>query len=466
MAISLLGNYTPTTQYASLQPKTTTYGSLSTPSTQYASLMPKSTNLSVASPTNSSIYTPTTSTMGVKATSPTTNVQAPSTVLPKAQQQPIASNPFAVAPGTGTTLEQLRASNNTGTGAGSQDPTALRTTTQGGQPTTPPPTPTYSGILGQLVQNSTQPSAAYYEAQQRYQDALNHYNTLQNQQAQALADNAGNPIPLQFQQGRAQVLQSQYGQQLAGAGGLVQGAANALGAANTQQQTQQAGLLGAAGYAQPQLAGYNQQAFNPLTGQFSGGGSLDQAVANVVEKLKAGTMSYNDALSALSGYGQGGVNALQQALPQGFNIAQSNTLAGQQGSVNATYTLANQALANAEDKIKNLGLLQSTNAPGANVIGKAFSDITGIGSQPVQEYIGAINTLRNRYASLLASARGGIPSDFSSQANAEIPDWPTPNQLEAIRNTFNTLGTQVKDVYGNPGTSGTTQNATGNLYSW
>lgn len=216
----------------------------------------------------------------------------------------------------------------------------------------------------------------------------------------------------------------------------------------------QSGLNGAQNTATRGLTGASDvlgTSVNPLFGGATG--TLQDAVSNVVSKLTNGTMTYNDAVSALSGYGQAGLNALNQSLPTDFNVTQSNTLAGQQGTVNAAYTLADQALTNAEDRIKNLGGLQNTNVPIANSIGKKFSDLTGVGSKEVQEYVGAIQTLRNRYASLLASAKGGIPSDYSAQANSEIPDWPTPNQLSGIRATFNILGSQVKNVYGNAGTS-------------
>ncbi len=102
----------------------------------------------------------------------------------------------------------------------------------------------------------------------------------------------------------------------------------------TAQQQQTQGLTGAAGLAKPELAGFNQQAFNPLTGQFSGGGNIDQSVASVAEKVKNGTMSYDQASSELAPYGVQGTNALRSALGSNFNVNQSNSNATIQGQQN------------------------------------------------------------------------------------------------------------------------------------
>lgn len=330
-----------------------------------------------------------------------------------------------------------------------------------------------------LIDMGAKPGADYLNKQteaEKYNEALKQSRI---NEAQGLAANASNPIPLEFQQGRGQVLQSQYAQEQAALGSAYQGASNLVGAANTQQGLQQSGLqsggglalqgqgqaqsaLGtAAGLVAPQLAGYNQQAFNPATNQFSGGGSLSDAVNSAVQKLQNGQMTYNDALTSLAGYGQGGIDALQKSLPPGFNIAQSNTLSGQQGSINATYQLADTAISNLENSVKKLGTLQGTNIPGVNAVGNAISNITGAGSQETREYTQAIQSARGAYAALIASIKGGTPTDYSSQALAEIPDNPTPNDIAALRHSFEVLGQARKDIFGNPGTSASGGNVGG-----
>jgi len=283
-----------------------------------------------------------------------------------------------------------------------------------------------------------------------------------------IADIYSQAIPLEFQQGRAGVvqkmqlekenaLQGLLGNALTQRGQTISGAQNQANRALTAST----GILGAVA---PQFPSYGSQIIQPgLLGQSGGqsGASLQNDVANVVQRLQNGTMSYNDAVAALSGYGQGGLSALQAALPPGFNIAQSNTLAGQQGTVGVNYQLAETALNNVENIIKELGGAQKTNIPivnkGANWISTQF----GIGSEQTRAMTGAVQSLRNAYASLLASVKGGTPTDYSNQAAAEIPAEPTPNDIAAVRKNFETLGTARKDILGNPGNAGNSSSSAG-----
>jgi len=276
---------------------------------------------------------------------------------------------------------------------------------------------------------------------------------------------------LALAQGQQAALQG-IGYQQSGLTNAANASNAAAGQAQTGQGLVQTGLLGAAGLVKPEQVGYNVQYTDPMTGQpYSGGSSqtLKDAVSGVVEKLKAGTMGYNDALTALQGYGQGGINALQSSLPPGFNIAQSNTLAGQQGSIGVNYQLADTALTNVENIQKQLGTLQKTNQPIINSVANWISTQFGVGSKETRAMTGAVASLRNAYASLLASSKGGTPTDYSGQAQAEIPNEPTPNDIAAIRQNFETLGKARADILGNPGQSNTNQNAntnSSNIYSW
>lgn len=287
------------------------------------------------------------------------------------------------------------------------------------------------------------------------------------------------PIPLEFQTGRKAAMGRQFASQEAaaqqGVGNALQNQSQQITLAQTQaareQAARQAAYLGAQtqagrglsaqqgalGAVAPQFPSYGSQIIQPgLLGSNGGvsGANLQQDVASVVQRLQNGTMSYNDALAALSGYGQGGVSALQQALPPGFNITQSNTLATQQGSVGVNYQLAETALSNVENVLQTLGAAQKTNIPlltkGANWISTQF----GIGSKQTREMVGAVQSLRNAYASLLASVKGGTPTDYSSQAIAEIPNEPTPNDIAAVRKNFEVLGQARKNILGNPGNAG------------
>lgn len=283
-----------------------------------------------------------------------------------------------------------------------------------------------------------------------------------------IADIYSQPIPIEFQQGRAQVVQKAQLEKENALQGLINNAllerGQTIGGAQTQANRALTASTGILGAVAPQFPSYGAQIIQPgLLGKGGGvgSGSLDDAVSTVVARLQDGTMTYNDALSALAGYGQGGLNALQKALPPGFNIAQSNTLGGQQGSVKVNYQLADTALKNVESIISELGKLQKTNVPLINRTANWISTQFGVGSKETRAMTGAVQSLRNAYASLLASVKGGTPTDYSSQAMAEIPAEPTPNDISAIRKNFETLGQARTNILGNPGQAGTSGGSTG-----
>jgi hypothetical protein len=326
------------------------------------------------------------------------------------------------------------------------------------------PIPTYSGLVGNLVEKSSKPSEEYMRYQKQAEDAQKQAAGFTQAVNQAVADAQTNPeYSIDTGVGLGNRISQTQGLKMQELNKIAEGARAQAGLATTQQQLQQSGLSSAAGFAQPDQVPYSNQYINPLTGQPVGGGvsgTLSEAVSGVVQKLQSGQMTYNDALNALSGYGQGGVNALQQALPQGFNIAQSNALGGVQGTVGPAYDYAETALKNVEDLMSQLPSIQNTNIPLINQITQGFSQKTGIGSEGTRAVIGAVNTLRNAYASLLASSKGGTPTDYSSQALAEIPDNPTPNDIIALRHNLETLGQARKDIYGNAGGSNVSSNLT------
>jgi hypothetical protein len=337
------------------------------------------------------------------------------------------------------------------------------TASQMQQPQTPlasvNPTPTYAGLVGNLANVANTPSAEYTRrslaAEQAYKKAANFNRDV----GQAQLDVTTNPeYSIDTGVGLGNRIAQNTGLQMRALADTATGLQAGAGQELTRQGLQQTGLTSAAGFAQPEQVSYGSQYINPLTGQpvIGGiGGSLNDAVTGVVQKLQSGQMTYNDALGALSGYGQGGVNALQQALPQGFNIAQSNALGGIQGTVGPAYEYASINLKNVEDLMKELPSIQNSNIPILNQITQGFSQKTGVGSEATRAVIGAVNTLRNSYASLLASSKGGTPTDYSGQALAEIPDNPTPNDIAALRKNFETLGQARKTIYGNPGATNT-----------
>jgi hypothetical protein len=182
---------------------------------------------------------------------------------------------------------------------------------------------TFNNDVGTESQIASQPSAAFTQAQQTAQQALADLNTSKQNEANSLALNSENPIPLEFQQGRGQVIQNQYTQQQEALASEYQGAAALEGTATGQQSTQQTGLQGAAGLVAPQPGqSPATQTFNPATGQYSG-----------LAALSAGGSSGQSAQSALANLGTtlGGETAgaaqvpLEQALAAGTGAADNIT---------------------------------------------------------------------------------------------------------------------------------------------
>lgn len=347
----------------------------------------------------------------------------------------------------------------------------------------------YGGIIQSVVDQSSQPNQNTQSAisglmSGDYAKRLADAEAAQKRAVginQALDQGINNQtkgvMPLQFQTGRAAALQRDFGVQAEAAteaaknaqaiAGLTQtGLTSAGGLSNTAQQISQQGLLGAGSLAAPIQTPYSSQVLDPTTGLPVGGGAsgnLQEAVNSVVQKLQSGQMTYADATSALSGYGQGGINALQQALPQGFSVAQSNTLASQQGSIKPAYDYAQAAMKNLQNTIAGLGSFQATNIPILNSITQGASQITGVNSQAVQAFKAAIAEARGAIQKVLAATQGGTPTDYVGQSNALLPDNATPNQIQAAMDTLTSLGESKVGIYGNPGSAGQTnqnQNAT------
>lgn len=428
----------------------------------------------------------------VKHTIATDGTQSVTHAVPAttAKNSPPAAKPAPSAPAT-----QQPITGNTTTPSG-----AVVNATSGQMVTPPAPTSpnTYSGFIGALgqtaqqgnpqaqqatqglIDRSSQPSPQYtqaYNNAQGYNSQL--VSSLQNEAA-AEAQNRLNPIPLGDQTGREAVIRQQYLAQQQALGAGFQGASNLISGANTQQGLQLTGLNQAGGLAnqsqglqqqgltsgaqlsQPQLASYSQQSFNPLTNTFSGGGSVGDAVSTIAQKIQAGTMSYDQGVAALSGYGQAGVNGLQQALGPSFNVAQSNSLAGQQGTIGPAYEYAKQAVTNLQNAVKDLPDAQKTNVPLINLITQGASTAFGVGSQGVQAYKGALAEARSAIQKVLASVQGGTPTDYVGQSNALLPDNATPAQIDAASQTLDTLGKAKVSIYGNPGASTTNTNSNAN----
>jgi len=316
--------------------------------------------------------------------------------------------------------------------------------------------PTFSGILFDLIKHATKGTKAVDKARKDL-------TTFQQGTSDKIAAIRSEPIPLEFQQGRAQAVQQASAEKEKA---LQTGVENALTA---QGQTLGA-LNNAAGLATPQQLGsgnvyidpisgkpitagptqvpYSNQYLNPLTGQPVGGGAaggtLQSAVTSIAEKVQNGSMSYDAGVDALGGFGQAGVNELTKALGPNFNVQQSNAQAAAQGaSTLQTGTLGGQLQKGAEtvkahmatlaDSYKNIGAQYGYPIlnRGINAIAEQF------GNGPLQSYNIALSNVRDELAKIL----GGGTSTDGTRATAKelLPDNMTPDQLAASIKTANEL---------------------------
>lgn len=328
-----------------------------------------------------------------------------------------------------------------------------------------PPTPSappisYGGLIGNVVNSANR-------NQQVGQNAADIANRFGQQIAdvgqQGAKAEAGylttgtNPVG----EGNAAVVnQSVAAQQQA----LAQGESAALQGTSQQitaNQNQTTGLTGAANLAQPQLAGFNQQSFDPTTGQFSGGGNVDSAVASVAQKVQNGTMSYDQAASELSPYGVQGTNALRAALGSNFNVNQSNSNATIQGEQNAQvqrYTSAFQQGKNLQSQLSDLITTFGLNPNDVNAANVGLQAIARNTSDPryqlLQNYV---NDIANTYSQILTPT-GGVQTDSArdiatSMLNATASGESILKVMQGLDNAAQAKIAGVKTMGGTQGSS-------------
>lgn len=292
-----------------------------------------------------------------------------------------------------------------------------------------------------------------------------------------IADIMSDTIPLEFQQGRAQVVQQASTEKQSA---LQQAVANSI-----EARGQTLNALGtAAGLAQPQQVPYSNQLLDPQTGQpiAGAGSSLDGAVSTIAQRVQAGQMSYDEGVKALSGYGQGGVNALQKALGSNFNPLSSNSLAGSRGGIiqDATTDIANMQtnLTAADTNLEQLTALAKENGINdlssitgnkiTNLFRKEFSD------SALLSYQALLNGTRALYTAVLESRANLSPTEAFNLAQSFVPENTTVGSLRDLTKTLRTEAetiisskqSQVENAQ-NPGQNSSQNLANSNsLFSW
>lgn len=419
----------------------------------------KTTGQVQANPAALGVSAPTS--VGVRAASPTTKATPPPINLPTAQKAPVQPTPAPVTYdyNTGKPLApgQAQSAYNTQTGQKIGEPATAVSLGNSAAPSypglmgaqiqarnqqaqaAPQPTPTYSGLVGSLANNSLRQSPVAAQgaaglinnaqtnygtagpAYQDYQTKVGELQKLKSGIAQQYGNIESQAIPLEFQQGREQALSRQYasqldagqqavnqaqqaiGYQLTGNSQQQAGLTSAAGIGNTAQGQLQSGLTSAAGYAQPQQVGAGSVVYNPQTGLPITAGPTQLPYSN----------QYIDPLTGrpIGGGGGGGaatgtMASLPQAAQDAVNSYAQQVQNGLMSRADAESRLSTYGVAGTNALNEVLGTGFNTNASNAS------EHTTAVGQQiqtAADSTNKALDTLVQAFSSLSGLETGGIP---------------------------------------------------------
>lgn len=355
--------------------------------------------------------------------------------------------------------------------------TTSSTSSNSGNPATGAVNTTNQGLLTSLASNTLQGSPATNtattgllntaqtnpgtsgQAYDDYQKAVNELNTLKQQIAQQQGGIESQAIPLEFQQGREQVLNRQYASMLDAAQQKVNQAQAALGYQISGVQTQQAGynqagglgnqaqgltqqgITSALGYTQPVQVQYGTPLVNPQTGQVLGGtgttGDVSSTINYWANQIATNKASINDVPATITGNIQLKTQ-LQQAI-QGINPSYNPSVqqAGQE-TASALTAQTNQlqaALNGAEANFKLLtntaqqGGVNDMNVPVLNTLQQNIA--RGLASNSsVINFQSTLATVRSQYAAILGG--GTVTVDSQNRAQQAIPDNISLSALQSL----------------------------------
>lgn len=258
-----------------------------------------------------------------------------------------------------------------------------------------------------------------------------------------------------FQLGaNAQGLQGQSQQQT--------GYNNAAGLANTQQNYQQSAQSNAAGYAQPQ-SGVSFFG-NPLTGGLVGGAQnggqtgvtgnalIDGSVSKAIQAYQAGT-PINDAMGLVQG-GAVGQQAFLAQIGQ-LNGGSTPNVSAQNASANQNITQGVQTQGQAYNLSTSLKQLDAIKPLVLNFLQNSPLNQTDspLYNQPINKYVATLgNTaaaqqftaymtdIAQQGQNIIANKGAGTPTSAVEQQAANDPSLLTPQQLQSVLSTWDTLG--------------------------
>lgn len=377
--------------------------------------------------------------------------------------------------------------------------TSLTNTAQTGSPTAQA---AQTGLLGTAAANPATTGQAYKD----YQTAIDELANLKSSMAQAEAGISSTGIPLEFQQGRSQVLNKQYADQLQAAQEKVNQAQNAISQQITGAQTQQAGYSQAgtlgqtgqglvqsglgtvAGYVQPQQVPYGTPLVTPQTGQVVGGTGTTAGEVAPTDPFYKTLQSYAQLLASNQGSaipssitGNSVLNAqlikMAQQINPNFNVnvasgaggAQQNVAAAQAAQIENNKSNLQQAKnvgSQLSDLINTFGL----NPSNVNAVNAGLQKIATNFSDPnYQSLNNYISSLASLYGQILTPAGGNPTDSIRDTANRMLNSTMSGQGLQSVIATLdqeaNARIAGVSTAGGLGGGSNVTP--TGNaLYNW
>jgi hypothetical protein len=417
-------------------------------------------------------------------------------VLPKAQPQQKAS-PYADGvsqPADMNLVAQYQKQFGTtpavqttqpGTAAPMGTPAKMTTTTP--QPQQNTQQSIFQSVVGSLA--NPQASKQTVQAQKAYEKAV---QNLQQFNQSAIDTKKGiydAPTSARVMQGRDAAVQQANAETRAALQDAVGQQQEAIGFGQTQQSLNQQAQSAAAGFSAPQVTGFGQTAFNPLSGNFGGGSQgLDpqSAAMKLANEVVSGRMTYDQAVSSLGyagGAGQQFLNQALQGVPGGYNIPLGQaTLQGQSqvlGNLPALES-ADVAAEGIKNKINSYLSANPQLNPSALAVGNTLQQwVQGkqLSDPKYQTLFNYLNEYTNTLAPILGV--GGEPTNLKTEIAQSFINAAASGQsiTEVLENMQSLSKGKLQDlrsgatgggVQSNPNVGGNQNSGTGTggLYGW
>lgn len=345
--------------------------------------------------------------------------------------------------------------------------------------------PTFSGLVGSLVNSANQNQNIGQQAQGiANQFAPQMAAITKGATGQIVGDKTTGTSPVG--EGNAAIASSAAGSLLSGLSSAENAQLAALSPQLTAQSQQQSGLTSAVNASQPNTASYGQTVFNPLTGQYENGGGLPAEVLQSYAQMAANgqysaipsSITSNPVLSAQ-------LNAAAKAINPNYspitstaqgNAAASNvqssgtapTQAAAAGLQQATqqYVDANTAYTTAQQQANSLQqVLQKTGInSNPQFINQTINNLQNqLGSADYTSYITTLTELQQKYSNLLSSVGAQTPTVNGNQALTILNPNSTPVQINAAIDALNQAAfNTLQPLFAKIGTYAGQLNPTGN----